>query len=86
MNPAQTPDDMPDSAPQPVAVRSVAFLLNGQAGSCDAGTATALIEKLGAEHGVDVRVTDVNGTRLGRTVAAEQAHPRNPRVTRAIPA
>lgn len=57
MNPAQTPEDMPDSAPQPVAVRSVAFLLNGQAGSCDAGTATALIEKLGAEHGVDVRVT-----------------------------
>jgi diacylglycerol kinase family enzyme len=34
----------------------VAFLLNGRAGSCDVEAATALIEKLGLEHGADVRV------------------------------
>ena len=35
----------------------VAFLLNGKAGTCDVGAATDLIEKLGAEHGVAVKVT-----------------------------
>jgi YegS/Rv2252/BmrU family lipid kinase len=49
-------ETMPDSAPRPVEAKSVAFLLNGKAGTCDVGTATALIEKLGAEHGVDVEV------------------------------
>jgi diacylglycerol kinase family enzyme len=39
-----------------IAAKSVAVLLNGRAGSCDVGTATALIEKLGAEHGAEVKV------------------------------
>jgi len=47
---------IPDSGPKAVAAKSVTFLLNGRAGSCDAAAATALIEKLGGEHGVDVRV------------------------------
>ncbi len=36
--------------------QTITFLLNGKAGTCDVGTATTLIEKLGAEHGVDVEV------------------------------
>jgi diacylglycerol kinase family enzyme len=47
---------MPDSAPRAVEAKSIAVLLNGRAGSCDVGAATALIEKLGAEHGVGVEV------------------------------
>lgn len=47
---------MPDSAPYSVKAKSVAFLLNDRAGSCDVAAATALIEKLGAEHDVDVDV------------------------------
>jgi YegS/Rv2252/BmrU family lipid kinase len=42
----------------PICAKSITFLLNGNAGTCDVGTATALIEKLGAEHGVDVKVID----------------------------
>jgi YegS/Rv2252/BmrU family lipid kinase len=47
---------MPDSAPLKTEAKSVTILLNGKAGTCDVGTATALIEKLGAEHGVDAAV------------------------------
>ena len=47
---------MPEFATGGPAASSVAFLLNGQAGSCDVVAATALIEKLGAEHGVAVEV------------------------------
>ena len=47
---------MQDSAPHPVAAKSVAFLLNGRAGTCDVAAATTLIDKIGAEHGVAVRV------------------------------
>jgi len=47
---------MPDSAPATTDAKAFAFLLNGKAGSCDVATATTLIEKLGAEHGVDVEV------------------------------
>jgi diacylglycerol kinase family enzyme len=47
---------MPDSAPPAVEAGSVAFLLNGHAGSCDVGAVTALIERLGAEHGIAVSV------------------------------
>src|SRR3954469_22997747 len=57
MSLAQSPgDQMPDSAPEAAQAKSIVCLLNGQAGSCDVGTATALIEKLGAEHSVAVRV------------------------------
>jgi len=48
---------MPDSAPLTLDAKSVVFLLNGKAGSCDVDAATTLIEKLGAEHGVDVTIT-----------------------------
>jgi YegS/Rv2252/BmrU family lipid kinase len=57
--------------------RSIAFLLNGRAGSCDVDAATALIEKLGAEHGVDVEVIAFGEgsdlTALARE-AAEKGH------------
>jgi diacylglycerol kinase family enzyme len=57
MSPNLKPGDMmPDSAPLKVEAKFVAVLLNGNAGTCDIGTATALIEKLGAEYGVDVKV------------------------------
>jgi len=46
----------PDSVPPTTAAKSVTFLLNGKAGSCDVASATELIEKLGAEHGVAVEV------------------------------
>lgn len=37
-------------------IKAVAFLLNARAGTCDVPAATALIEKLGAEHGIAVDV------------------------------
>jgi diacylglycerol kinase family enzyme len=57
---------MPDSPPNAVTAKSITFLLNGRAGSCDPAAATALIEKLGAEHGADVQVISFGeGSDLG---------------------
>lgn len=58
---------MPDSAPQTVEVRSVFFLLNCRAGSCDAEGTRALIENLAAEYGVAV---DVNALDAGDDLTA----------------
>jgi diacylglycerol kinase family enzyme len=67
MSPAQIQESTnQESAPNAVPAKSVTFLLNGRAGSCDAAAATALIEKLGAEHGVDVQVISFGeGSDLG---------------------
>jgi YegS/Rv2252/BmrU family lipid kinase len=77
---------MPDSAALPSSdkpeIKAVAFLLNGQAGSCDVAATTTLIEKLGAEHGVAVQVVSF-GAGSDLTALAHEAVEQGARIVAA---